>query len=411
MSSKPLPQLPKLNHPNEAIERICGLLPRLSVEQVEQRDALGRVLAESIQTDRPSPPLDVSAMDGFAFRLSELNSKLMFVSGTSQAGHPAPTLVPGQAVRIFTGAPVPTGADVVVKREDTDEQADRFELKVEASSLRVGQNIRRCGENAAVGSEVLAVGTEIGPAQMVAIATFASSQICVYRRARVAVINTGDELIEGGSPALPHQIRDSNGPLLESLVRKRAWLQLTSRSRVADRYEALRSHIEQLLKENDALLLTGGVSMGDTDHVPNVLRDLGAAIVFHKLPIRPGKPILGAVGPQGQAILGLPGNPVSVAATALRIAFPVLKHLSGFGSILPAMLPAILVDPDQKSIPLHWYRPVQFCRDSTSGTLQMRLTPNLGSGDVVALSASDAFVEIPLNESTHQGPWNCFRLE
>lgn len=411
MSSKPLPQLPKLNHPDEAIERICGLLSRLSVEQVEQHHALGRVLAEPIQTDRPSPPLDVSAMDGFAFRLSDLNSKLMFVSGTSQAGHPAPTLVTGQAVRIFTGAPVPAGADVVVKREDTEEQADRFELKVEASSLRVGQNIRRCGENAAVGSEVLAVGTEIGPAQMVAIATFASSQICVYRRARVAVINTGDELIEGGSPALPHQIRDSNGPLLESLVRKRPWLQLTSRSRVADRYEALRTHIEQLLKENDALLLTGGVSMGDTDHVPNVLRDLGAAIVFHKLPIRPGKPILGAVGPQGQAILGLPGNPVSVAATALRIAFPVLKHLSGFGSILPAMLPATLVDPDQKSIPLHWYRPVQFCRDSSSGTLQVRLTPNLGSGDVVALSASDAFIEIPLNESTHQGPWNCFRLE
>lgn len=411
MSSKPLPQLPKLNHPDEAIERICGLLPRLSVEQVEQHDALGRVLAEPIQTDRPSPPLDISAMDGFAFRLSDLKTKLMFVSGTSQAGHPAPTLVTGQAVRIFTGAPVPAGADVVVKREDTNEQALQFELQIDPASLRLGQNIRRCGENAAAGSEVLSSGVAVGATHMVAVATFAPPLISVYRRARVAIINTGDELIEGGSPALPHQIRDSNGPLLESLVRNRPWLHLTSRSRVADRYEALREHIEQLLKENDALLLTGGVSMGDTDHVPNVLRDLGAAIVFHKLPIRPGKPILGAVGPQGQAILGLPGNPVSVAATALRIAFPVLKHLTGFGDILPAMLPATLIDPDQKSIPLHWYRPVQFCRDSTTGALEVRLTPNLGSGDVVALSASDAFIEIPLNEPTHQGPWNCFRLE
>lgn len=411
MSAKPLPILPKLNHPDEAIDRMCGLLQPVPVELLAQHTAVGRVLAERIVTDRPSPPLDVSAMDGFALRLNDLTLGPIAICGTAQAGHAAPELIAGQAVRIFTGAPVPDGADIVLKREDTLEQPQKFEIKVERSSIRIGQNIRRAGENAVVGSEVLAAGVAIGAAQMVALATFAPAEISVFRRVRTAIVNTGDELIEGGAPALPWQIRDSNGPLLEALIRNRTWLQLASRSRVADRADALKSRLAEQLENTDAILLTGGVSMGDTDHVPQVLRELGATIVFHKLPIRPGKPILGAIGPQGQAIIGLPGNPVSVAATALRIAFPILKHLAGFRDKSVASMPVELLEPDQKSIPLHWYRPVQFCRSQSNERPQVRLTPNLGSGDVVALSASEAFIEIPLGQATHAGPWMCFRIE
>jgi molybdopterin molybdotransferase len=411
MSAKPLPILPKLNHPDEAIDRMCGLLQPVSVESIAQHTAMGRVLAERIVTDRPSPPLDVSAMDGFALRLDDLTLEPIIICGTSLAGHAAPELIAGQAVRIFTGAPVPTGADIVLKREDTLEQPQKFEIKVELSSIRKGQNIRSAGENAVVGSEVLAAGVVIEAAHMVALATFAPAELNVFRRVRTAIVNTGDELIEGGAPALPWQIRDSNGPLLEALIRNRAWLQLASRSRVADQADALKSHLAEQLESTDAILLTGGVSMGDTDHVPQVLRELGATIVFHKLPIRPGKPILGAIGPQGQAIIGLPGNPVSVAATALRIAFPVLKHLAGFRDTAPQFTPVELIEPDQKSIPLHWYRPVQFYRSFSSERPQVRLTPNLGSGDVVALSASEAFIEIPLGQATHAGPWQCFRID
>lgn len=411
MSPKSLPQLPKLNHPDEAIDRVCGLLPPVSTESIAQALAAGRVLAERILTDRPSPPLDVSAMDGFALRLADVKQEQIPICGTSQAGHAAPELREGEAVRIFTGAPVPSGADIVVKREDTLEQPQQVEITVDRSSLRTGQNIRRSGENAPPGSEVLSAGIEIGAAQMVALATFAPPQVSVYRRVRVAILNTGDELIEGGSPALAWQIRDSNGPLLEALIGKRGWLELTSRVRVADQIDVLRNHLAAHLKNNDAILLTGGVSIGDTDHVPHVLRELGANIVFHKLPIRPGKPVLGAIGPQGQAILCLPGNPVSVAATALRIAFPILKHLAGFRDIAPSFMPVVLTDPDQKSIPLHWYRPVQFCRPIANAMIQVRLTPNLGSGDVVALSASDAFIEIPIDQATQTGPWKCFRIE
>jgi len=411
MSAKPLPILPKLNHPDEAIDRMCGLLQPVSVESLAQHTAVGRVLAERIVTDRPSPPLDVSAMDGFALRLADLTLEPITICGTAQAGHAAPELMAGHAVRIFTGAPVPSGADIVLKREDTLEQPQKFEIKVEPSSIRTGQNIRRAGENAVVGSEVLAAGVAIGAAQMVALATFAPAEISVFRRVRTAIVNTGDELVEGGAPALPWQIRDSNGPLLEALIRNRTWLQLASRSRVADRADALKSHLAEQLENADAILLTGGVSMGDTDHVPQVLRELGATVVFHKLPIRPGKPILGAIGPQGQAIIGLPGNPVSVAATALRIAFPILKHLAGFRDTAPQFTPVELIEPDQKSIPLHWYRPVQFCRSVSSERPQVRLTPNLGSGDVVALSASEAFIEVPVGQATHAGPWLCFRIE
>jgi molybdopterin molybdotransferase len=350
-------------------------------------------------------------MDGFALRLADLTLEPLTICGTAQAGHAAPELILGQAVRIFTGAPVPNGADIVLKREDTLEQPQQFEIKVELSSIRTGQNIRRAGENAVVGSEVLAAGVVIGAAQMVALATFAPAEVNVFRRVRTAIVNTGDELIEGGAPALPWQIRDSNGPLLEALIRNRNWLQLVSRSRVADRADALKSHLAEQLENADAILLTGGVSMGDTDHVPQVLRELGATIVFHKLPIRPGKPILGAIGPQGQAIIGLPGNPVSVAATALRIAFPILKHLAGFRDTTPQFTPVELIEPDQKSITLHWYRPVQFCRSTSNERLQVRLTPNLGSGDVVALSASEAFIEVPMGQATHAGPWMCFRIE
>lgn len=411
MSAQPLPQLPKLNHPDEAIERACGLLQPVSAESIAQHTAVGRVLAGRIVTDRPSPPLDVSAMDGFALRLADVSAEPILICGTAQAGHAAPELIAGQAVRIFTGAPVPNGADIVLKREDTLEQPQQFEIKIEPSSIRVGQNIRRSGENATSGSEVLSAGVALGPAQMVALATFAPAEVQVFRRVKTAIINTGDELIEAGAPALPWQIRDSNGPLLEALIRNRAWLQLVSRSRVADRADALKNHLAKQLESTDAILLTGGVSMGDTDHVPQVLRELGATIVFHKLPIRPGKPILGAIGPQGQAIIGLPGNPVSVAATALRIAFPILKHLAGFRDKSPAYTPVELIDPDHKSIPLHWYRPVQFCRSAFSERPQVRLTPNLGSGDVVALSASEAFIEIPMGQTTHAGPWLCLRIE
>lgn len=411
MKNSSLPQLPKLNHPDEAIERMCGLLARISSELVSQEVAAGRVLAESIVTDRPSPPMDVSAMDGYALRSEDIRRGKISVIGCSLAGHAPPLLREGNAVRIFTGAPVPQNATLVVKREDTHEESDTIELKEPLEVYRTGQNIRRQGENAATGSLVLSSGQEITAPRRVALATFGADEIRVYRRIRLSIVNTGDELIEPGQPVLPWQIRDSNGPLLASLFKPYAWIELINRTRVADQYEVLKNRLQLELQSCDALLLTGGVSMGDTDHVPSVLRDLGARIVFHKLPIRPGKPVLGAIGPTGQAILALPGNPVSVAATAMRIALPVLKFLAGLKDFMPKTVRGQLVDADQKSIPLHWYRPIQLLDPAPDGVQRVRLTPNLGSGDVVALSSSDGFIEVPADCKTSSGPWNCWMFE
>lgn len=409
--SPSLPQLPKLNHPDEAIQRMVGILKPITTEKIAQKDVFDRVLAAPLVADRPSPPLDVSAMDGFALRISDLQSGSITVSGVSQAGHRAPQLPPGCAVRIFTGAPVPSGADLVIKREDTIEQADSFVVRVNKDQLKLGQNIRHRGENGKQGDVILESGTLVSTSAMVAVASFGARQIDVYRRLRVTIANTGDELVEPGEPCEPWRIRDSNGPLLESLLCPNRWLEIVDRIRLQDREEVVRQYLTESLKQSDAILLTGGVSMGDTDHVPNVLRSIGCEILFHKLPIRPGKPVLGAIGPKGQVILGLPGNPVSVAATAIRIALPVLRYLAGFRQSEPQSSPVLLHNPDGKSIPLHWYRPVQYLREQNDSSVVVQLTPNQGSGDIVALSHSDGFIEIAADQQTSQGPWKCYWLK
>lgn len=409
--SPSLPQLPKLNHPDEAIQRLVGILKPIATEQLAHKDVFDRVLAVSLVADRPSPPLDVSAMDGFALRISDIHAGKIAVSGVSQAGHEAPLLPPGCAVRIFTGAPVPPEADLVIKREDTIEQAEGFELRIPQEQIRKGQNIRRCGENGKQGDVILDSGTLVTTSAMVAVASFGLHPIEVYRRLRVTIANTGDELLEPGESSKPWQIRDSNGPLLDALLCPNRWLELVDRTRLQDREDVVRRYLSEALKQSDAILLTGGVSMGDTDHVPQVLRSLGCEIVFHKLPIRPGKPVLGAIGPEGQAILGLPGNPVSVAATAIRIALPVLRHLAGFRKIESKSSPVFLLDPDGKSIPLHWYRPVQYSREQSDERIVVQLTPNQGSGDIVALSRSDGFIEIAADKPTTAGPWKCYWIK
>jgi molybdopterin molybdotransferase len=409
--SPSLPQLPKLNHPDEAIQRLVGLLRPIATEKIAHQDVFDRVLAASLVADRPSPPLDVSAMDGFALRISDIQPGKITVSGVSQAGHRAPQMPTGCAVRIFTGAPVPSEADLVIKREDTIELTESFELRIPKDQLRVGQNIRRRGENGKQGDVILDSGTLVSTSAMVAVASFGARQIDAYRRLRVTIANTGDELVEPGESSEPWQIRDSNGPLLEALLCPNRWLKIVERIRLQDREESVRQYLTEALKQSDAILLTGGVSMGDTDHVPHVLRSIGCEIVFHKLPIRPGKPVLGAIGPQGQAILGLPGNPVSVAATAIRIALPVLRYLAGFRHIESKSSPVLLFNPDGKSIPLHWYRPVQCLQEQKDGSVVVQLTPNQGSGDIVALSRSDGFIEIAADQLTSPGPWKCYWLK
>ncbi|MEM8733436.1 MAG: molybdopterin molybdotransferase MoeA [Planctomycetota bacterium] len=390
-------ELTQLEVVADAIEQLGSRLTKLDLEQVAVQQAAGRILAKPLLADRDSPALDVSAMDGYAIRLEDAETVPLPVSTTTTAGSPPTQMTPGQAVRIFTGAPVPSGAECVVKREDTVEANEQIEITLPADTLQVGQNIRRKGENTRAGESILNAGTLIGPAEVAAIASFAPASIAAHRTARVSVLNTGDELVQAGEPVQDWQIRDSNGATLRAWLDGLPYTEVAQQARIGDSLDSTVADLQNAIAGSDAVLLTGGVSMGDTDYVPDAIRKLGGEIVFHRLPIRPGRPVLGAVV-DGTLVLGLPGNPVSVAVTSRVIALPLLQRLCGLSP--PAAKPKReITNPDDKTLHLAWYRLVDTMPDGS-----LRLSSTRGSGDLVSLARSSGFVEVS-PEAKGQGPY------
>ncbi len=363
----------------------------VSTEIVSALESFDRVTAQNINAFRDNPSTDVSAMDGYAVRWADIDADALPVCGTATAGSIPQQLVACSAMRVFTGGPVPIQADCVVRREDCREAIAEVKILVPKETILLGQNIRRQGENARAGDIIIQRGSLLSACRFTGAMTFLSeSSIQVFKKVRVGIINTGDELMEFGQKIEPWQIRDSNGPFLESTMAAHRWLQ-TERSKVLDKRDQIEKAIREALDRCDVLLLTGGVSMGDTDYVPDSIRSAGGEVAFHRIPIRPGRPILGAYGPKGQLILGLPGNPISVAITFRRFARELIRHMAGFSS--PEQVPSIRLDvDDSKTLDLTWYRLVRLEEDG-----QLTLVPSLGSGDIASLIHSDGFVEIPPN--------------
>lgn len=399
-----------LQHRFEAFaSRFSTLAMRQEIESVPWREALGRILARDVLADRDSPAIDVSAMDGYAVRLSDvLNrpaTKPLKVSGTITAGSAPLAMQPDACIRLFTGAPVPSEADCVIKREETIEASDSITFRsLDRTPIR-GENVRRRGENVKKNEKVLAAGTEVTTATLAGLSTFGISSIPVYRTLRVSILNTGDEIHDIDSMSdtdLPFwQIRDSNGPFLESLIASRSYLKLQKRGRIVDDLKSVTTAIQHALEASDVLLLTGGVSMGDTDHVPEAVRLAGGEVAIHKIPIRPGKPFLAGIGPRGQMILGLPGNPVSVAVTATRFAVPLLRYLAG-GELWQSPCQVAIENSDDRTLGLVWYRLVQLVSPGLA-----RFNESRGSGDVASLATSHGFVELPIDQSG-AGPWDFY---
>lgn len=388
--------------PAAAIAAMVGRLAPLAVESIPLASATGRVLATAVRADRDSPACDVSAMDGYAVRICDLGPPLLPVTGEALIGRPPLTMPVGAALRIFTGGPVPVGCDAVIAREQVDERNHAIGLPL-GLEVKRGQHIRRRGENGQRGATIVEAGTIIDPTVAAALAAFGVSRPTVHQRIRLAVIVTGDEVHAVDAAVEPWQLRDSNGPALEALLAAQPWIHWKRVTHVADDHTRLREVIATAVRDSDALLLTGGVSMGDYDFVPAVLRELDCAVVFHRLPIRPGKPVLGAVGPAGQAVLGLPGNPGSVVTTARRIAAPVLRRLAGCGVPDIATAAVTIVNPDDRTLALHWSRPVRLV-----GAGRAELVPTRGSGDMISTARSDGFVEIPAGRCGI-GPWPFYR--
>lgn len=393
--------------PSDAIACSLAAIQPVGTERVVQSAARGRVLAEPIRADRDSPAIDVSAMDGYAVAMASLLAGELPVAGEVRIGHAPPMLPAGAALRIVTGAAIPPGADAVVKREDVDERSASIRLSDERrATIRAGDHIRRRGENASAGTEVLVAGSLVTAAAVGALASVGCAAPLVRRALRIAMLSTGDEVLPSDATHLaPWQLRDSNGPALEALFAGYRFLAPIERRHVADDEHAIAAAIAEALREADALILTGGVSMGHRDFVPAALSANGVRTLYHRVPQRPGKPILGAVTDDGRPIFGLPGNPVSVLVTARRIVLPALARRAGLADgVLGGPDALVTVDePDSKTISLWWHRLVRRIAFD-----RVRVTDLRGSGDVVGAAAADGFVEIPPGASG-TGPWPFFR--
>lgn len=389
---------PSLTPPLEALDSLLNRLSPLDSESIGLAEAPGRVLAQRVSADRPSPACDVSAMDGYAVRLADLPCARLPVAGEVLMGQRPPALPTAAAIRIFTGGAVPHDADAVIRREDVIEKPDHIEFPP-SLGVQPGQHIRRQGENAPAGITVLQPGRLIDGPAGAALANFGITRPHVTRRVHVGVIVTGNELLAPDEKPQPWQLRDSNAYALGSLLSPLAWLKMRSIRHAPDEPETLARMLKQTLTKCDAIVLTGGVSMGDHDYVPRAVEDVGGQTIFHKLALRPGKPVLAAVACGNKPILGLPGNPVSVMTTARRLAVPVLRKLAGFATADPPVPVVEVVNPDEKTLSLWWYRPVRL-----TATGQAELIKTMGSGDLVSAAQSDGFIQCP-PDAAGPGPW------
>lgn len=303
--------------------------PIVECESLPLAAAEGRVLAEDLLSSLDLPPWPNSAMDGYALRVADWTGEPLPVSQKIFAGMAPEPLAPGTCARIFTGAPVPTGADCVEMQENTEvltDQRVRF-----SEPLRTGQNIRPQGQETTVGEQVLNAGTRLGPIELGLAASLGNAELRVVRKVRVAVLSTGDELVEPGQALGPGQIYNSNRVLLCSWL-QRLGCEVLDAGILPDNLQATRERLAQL-GSVDLILSTGGVSVGEADFLGIALREAGELALW-KLAIKPGKPLTFGHF-QGVPVIGLPGNPASTLVTFALLARPYLLRRQGVREVTP----------------------------------------------------------------------------
>jgi molybdopterin molybdotransferase len=356
-------------------------------ESVGLLDSLGRVLAEAVPADRDQPPFPRATRDGFACRAADLmGPRPLEVVGSIRAGDAVLIEVTaGKAVEIMTGAPAPSGADCVVMVEHVERDGDTLRLSP-GRSIAPGDNIVPMGAEARAGDAILTRGTRISPAQIAAAAACGRSQLSVFARPRVAVVATGDELVEVNQSPLKHQIRNSNSYSLAAQVLA-AGAEPVRLPIARDEREHLEAIIRAAL-ENDLVLLSGGVSMGKYDLVEEVLLSLGAEFFFTGAMIQPGKPIV--FGRLGRIyFFGLPGNPVSTMVTFSLFVEPLLGALGGDARRGPRFALARLGSEVRVKAGLTRFLPARL------NDLTVQPVTWQGSGDLASTSRANCFLVIP----------------
>jgi molybdopterin molybdotransferase len=378
----------------EALDRVLQDLPRMGGEQVPLAAARGRVLAAAVRAPRDVPPFRNSAMDGYAVRSGDVAAAspaapvTLRVLETVGAGAVATRGVgPGAAVRIMTGAPMPEGADAVVRVEDTAEAGDRVAVR---AAVAPGANVREPGEDMRAGESVLAAGRVLRPADIGLLASLGLAVARVARRPRVAILATGDELVDVGTGLGPGQIVNSNAYTLAAAVEE-AGAESLHLGIVRDQPELIRAAFADAMSA-DMLLSTGGVSVGRFDYVRPILAELGYAERFWKVAQKPGKPL--TFGHCGRTpVFGLPGNPVSSLVCFYLYVLPALRTMMGCDRVHLASAAATLGEPMRKAPGL-----TEFVRCSLRGppdAYEARSTGTQSSGALRSLSLGDALIVGP----------------
>lgn len=385
----------------EARAIVLAASPPLGLERVPASEALGRVLAENVASSRTLPPADCSAMDGYALCAADLSGAsaagpvvLPVVYEVPAGGHAPEPLRSGQAARIFTGAPLPPGADTVVRQEDTTSAGSEVSVSVAPAP---GEHVRAAGEDVRAGESVLAAGARIGSAEVGMLASLGRTLVSVHRRPRVAVLSGGDELVEPDELPGPGQIVSSNSYSLAAQAREAGALASPlgiARDTPEDLERLFRSGLEA-----DVLVSSAGVSVGDHDHVRPVLEKLGCQLVFWGVQMKPGYPLAFGTFPDGRGplVFGLPGNPVSAMVTFELFVRPSLRRLAGHRATGRPRVEATLAEGlTKKPGRTHFVR-VELHR--TADGWEARTTGNQSSGVLRSMVLAHGLLEFPAEES------------
>jgi molybdopterin molybdotransferase len=377
----------------EALDTILAAMPELPVESVSNPACTGRILRQTVRAERDQPPFDRVMMDGIAIRHADFaaGQRQFPIQDAQHAGDAVLSLAAGTCIEVMTGTSLPEHADCIipVERIEVENDVACIEHDYEA---REGQFIHARASDHAQGAYLLTKGRRLTPLDAAVIAAAGLAEVEVSRQPVIRVISTGNELVPAGVPIEPHQVRLTNGPAIEAMLSQHGYHDAMHEHLPDDR-QVLLDRIGAHLDAADILVLSGGVSMGKADFVPEVLGELGVEVLFHGVSQRPGKPMWFGRGPRGQAVFALPGNPVSALVCCRQYVIPALERASAALPRVPefASLAAPIAFPPR----LTCFQPVRLISNAGGTTLAMPVKTNT-SGDLTSLSSADGYVELPL---------------
>ena len=379
--------------PAQADELIGQHLACLPIESLPLAQCAGAVLRENIYAERDQPPFDRVAMDGIAVDSTTVQhgQRRLHVQATQAAGEQPLSLArPTACIEVMTGAVIPAGCDSVVPVEQITINSDEAEISADVS-VEPWQNVHRRGTDTRQGTLLLSAGSRLRAPEIAIAASAGMARIRVSSQPMLAVISTGNELVEPGEPILPHQIRRSNAYAIVAALRRHGFQRVADDHLLDDEAE-IKTRLKFHLETHDVLVLSGGVSMGKLDFVPKVLEQLGVRTVFHRLAQRPGKPMWFGVASSGATVFALPGNPVSTFVCLSRYVLPALY--AAMGQVPPPPEKMALGAEVANNTGMTFFLPIRVDVDDW-GRAWAVPCPTNGSGDFTSLAGTDGFVELP----------------